>query len=104
MGADRAFKQISICAAVLIIFCVICRLTVFNSYTVYVPLPWYMEEPLGDEDLSVEVEMPDVLGYGKPENRDGYVRIPIEPGHAGESFIIVHDAQGGNIGSRFLKV
>ena len=79
MGADRAFKQISICAAVLIIFCVICRLTVFNSYTVYVPLPWYMEEPLGDEDLSVEVEMPDVLGYGKPENRDGYVRIPIDP-------------------------
>ena len=104
MTVNRAFKQILVCAAALIVFCIVCRFTLFNSYSMYVPLSESQGESLEKRGLSVEVEAPDVLKHGETQVRDGYMVIPIEPEHAGESFVSVNDAEGKNIGNSFLKV
>ena len=104
MTADRALKQIIVCAAALIAFCVICRFTVLNSYTAYIPLPPSSGEAAQNGGASVEVDAPEVVNPGKTQIRDGYMEIPIEPAHAGESFLSVKDAHGESIGSSFLEV
>ena len=102
--AERAFKQILICAAALIVFCVICRFTVYNRYTAYIPLPPGQAKAGNGSGMSVEAEMPDVVKHGEMEMGDGYVRVPIEPERSGESFVYIRDSQGENIASTYLKV
>ncbi len=104
MTANRAFRQIAVCAAGLILFCVICRFTVFNSYTAVIPLPPQREESIGQNDVSVKVESPEVLTHGALAVGDGYLKIPIEPGHSGESFVSVYDARGEGVSNSFFKV
>lgn len=104
MGADRAFKQILGCAVLLIIICVVSRLTIDNSYTVYIPMPLSEQEKSSKEDLTIEVAEPSVAGYQDPRLKGGYLRVPIKPGQAGETLITIRDVKGNNIGSRMLRV
>ena len=104
MIVNRAFKQIMICAVVLILFCVACRFTVLDSYTVTIPLEVSGEKAPEPRRVSVEVEAPEVLRHGEAEIGDGYMKVPVDPGHSGESSIVVRNAQGEEIGNSFLKV
>ena len=49
MTVNRAFKQILVCAAALIVFCIVCRFTLFNSYSMYVPLSESQGGIIGEE-------------------------------------------------------
>ena len=76
---NRAFKQILVCAAALIVFCTVCRFTIFNSYSVYVPLPEAQGESLEKRGLSVEVEAAITEtpmshhGMERPERKNSFV-------------------------------
>ena len=82
----KAIKQIAVCALVLVICCVVCRLAVFNQFSVYVKL----QDSFGAEsrpELSPHVEHPEVLRAGNPEMRAGYARVPLYPEAPGETDI-----------------
>ena len=65
----KAVKQIAVCAGLLLIFCLVCRLTVFRTYTAYIPLGERQEAEFRREGIQVEVERPEVLKAGEPEMR-----------------------------------
>ena len=43
----KAAWEIAVCAAVLIVFCLVCRFTFLNTYTAYVPFPAAEGKPCG---------------------------------------------------------
>ena len=92
----RAARQIAACAVILIVFCVVCRLTVFRTYTVSVPL-WGQEQRENPRDFKLDIENPDVVGYGQADVRDGVLRVPIQPKHAGDAYLSVYDQQGNTV-------
>lgn len=79
----KAVKQIAACAVLLILFCVICRLTLFRSYTAYIPL--HGEEGEAFHQLRVEVAQPEVLRASEPEVMDGYLRVRLQPQRRGDT-------------------
>ena len=63
----KAIKQIAVCATLLLVFCLICRLTVFRTYTAYIPLGEGQEADFRREGVQMEVERPEVLQASEPE-------------------------------------
>ena len=97
----RAVRQIAVCAAVMVLVCVVCRLIMRNTYYTVIPLAG---QPARAEDLTVEAENPEVLEEGVPVLKDGYMRVPVRPGRAGGSFLRVKDRQGREVASHYLQV
>lgn len=99
----RAARQIAACAVLLIVFCVVCRLTVFRTYTVSVPLRTQAQRER-PQDLQLDMENPDVAGYGQTDVRDGVLRIPIEAKRAGNAYLTVSDPNGDTMEIASLRV
>lgn len=98
----RAVRQMAIIAGILIVLCVILRLTMRNTYYAVIPLlPEHMERAA---ELQVKPDDPDVVVEGEPQVRDGYLRVPIRPGHRGDTFLKVVDRQGNIAAQHLLKV
>ena len=100
----KAGKQIAICAAGLILFCILSRFLFFRSYNAYIPLEQAQAEEIQEESISLKVEEPDVLHCGEPEIRRGYLRIPIQPEKPGESSIYLSMGDGGTESLQVLRV
>ena len=92
----KAVKQIAVCAGLLLVFCLVCRLTVFRTYTAYVPLGERQEADFRREGIQVEVERPGVLEADEPEIRDGYLRIRLRPEGPGRTDVTFR-TKGGEI-------
>ncbi len=90
----KAVKQIGVLALALLVFCLVCRLTVSRGYTIYVPLLEHQEKALRSGNIRMEIDTPGVLQPGEPEIRDGYLRLRLQPGKPGDAFIRFY-AEGG---------
>ncbi len=114
----KAGKQILICAAFLIVFCLICRFIFFNTYNAYFPigenfenineetrLPQDHVQGLTDSpaqrhmpdhtNVNVEIEQTDVLRQqGEPDVRNGYLRVPLVPEKRGEADVRLSIGEG----------
>ena len=90
----KAVKQIGVLALALLVFCLVCRLTVSRDYTIYVPLLEHQEKALRSGNIRMEIDTPGVLQPGEPEIRDGYLRLRLQPGQPGDAFIRFY-AEGG---------
>ncbi|MBR6186136.1 MAG: hypothetical protein IKQ41_07710, partial [Clostridia bacterium] len=102
----KAAKQIGICAMALILFCVLCRLTVFRTYTAHIPIQERVEQALR-EDNSIprtESDHADVLRLGDITLRPGSVNVPIRPNQAGEADVRLYDQQGNEIAFQVFRV
>lgn len=97
----RAVRQIVICSVIMMIVCIVCRFTMKNTYYTLIPVTGSYA---GAEELTVEAEDPEVLDEGTPELLDGYLRVPVQPGKIGNSFLWVKDRQGKVVGNTFLEV
>ena len=93
----RAGKQIAVSALLLILFCVLCRFFLFNTFHVYIPL----EENTSAEAPDLAAEEPSVARLGTPVRRGGYVKVPVIPGQRGETDLL--EGNSGRIRS-VLKV
>ena len=97
----QAVKQIAVISAVLLVFCVICRLATKNAYYTVIPLPQGMQPG----DISIRVEDPEVItGEGTPLIRDGHIRVPVRPGRSGETVLEVTDRNGKVLQRHPLRV
>ena len=74
----KAVKQIAVCAALLLVFCLVCRFVFYRSYTAFIPLQPGTEENFRDTDIFPEIEKPEVLRTGEPRIRDGYMQVHLE--------------------------
>ena len=99
----KAAWEIALCAAALIVFCLVCRFTFMNSYTAYIPLSGPREETLRRGGVRMTAEEPRVL-HGNAEIRDGYLCFPVHPDQPGETFLYFHDENGEQIESLLLRV
>ena len=97
----RAAKQMAVIAGILLVLCVIYRLTKKNTYYAVIPLgPGTTQE----EELQIEAEGPGILVDGMPQVRDGYIRVPVRPGEKGESILKVTDRDGREIARHEMEV
>lgn len=98
----RAIKQIAVCAVILVLICVVCRLATRDAFYAVIPLNEYgVSSP---EDLVIEAENPDVLQEGEPVVRGDFIRVPVRPGSEGQSDLTVRNKQGEAIARYYLRV
>ena len=101
----RAGRQIAACAGILILFCLVCRLTFFRSYTAYIPLYPRAEERLLQGGVTESVaEGEGVAHPGEIRLGDGYVRLPIHPDSRGHTVFEIRDRNGDLVISHGLRV
>lgn len=99
----KAAWEIVLCAGVLIVFCLICRFTFLNTYTVYIPVSGTSAEALRRGGVKMKSDAPYVL-HGEPEVGEGYLRFSVHPDQAGETFLEFQDENGENLNSLLLRV
>jgi len=83
-------RQIAALTLILILFLVACRLTLYRSYQLYLPID-------AEDGGRPRVLAPDdgVVQVGGEVERGRYVRVPISPQQAGETDLIVSDGRDG---------
>ena len=95
----KAAKQILWCIAGLIVLCVVLRFAFFNGLSVYSFIPANSQG-----EITVTVGKPEVLKAGKAERGDGFIRIPVYPGEAGDTDINVTISGMEGSSLHFLRV
>jgi uncharacterized membrane protein len=99
----KAAWEIALCAGVLIVFCLVCRFTFMNTYTVYIPMSGPRAENLPRGGVKMKSDAPQVL-HGEAEALDGYLRFPVHPDQPGEAFLEFQDENGETLNSLLLRV
>ena len=84
----KAAKQILLCAAALLLVCIVCRAAFFDHINIYIPLQGTVQP--GTE---IDIRQPDVLRPGRVEERAGYLRIPVYPESRGEADLVYGSAE-----------
>ena len=98
----QAVKKMAIIAVILLVFCVVCRLTMKNTY--YAVIPLSPTDAKRADELRVESEGQEALPEGTPQIRNGYLRVPIRPGQKGDTSLKVLDREGNIVAKHELKV
>ena len=100
----QAVRQIAVLAALLTLALFICRLTMFRTYTVRIPISDTMRERLEKDGVQTSVGAPHVLEVGDVRVRPGYVSLQIHPDQAGETEIQIRDQSGEQTWNFYLHV
>ena len=90
----RAARQVALCAAALLLFCIACRLFLFRDFALIVPLQSPQEAEMRQGGLRIEADRPDAAALGEAEVRPGYLRVPIRPRDQGELVLTLLDSSG----------
>ena len=104
---NRAARQIAVCAALLLAFCAVCRLTVFRTFTanlapnVYTPPG---EQTVQQEQLHVITEEEGVLRVSEPVWENGDLNVSVEPLKAGRTFLLVRTPDGREVSMHDMRV
>ena len=100
----QAVRQIAVLAALLTLALFICRLTMFRTYTVRIPISDTVRERLEKDGVQTSVGAPHVLEVGDVRVRPGYVSLQIHPDQAGETEIQIRDQSGEQTWNFYLHV
>ena len=90
----RAARQIGLCAVALMLFCLICRLTVNRSYEIFVPIYPELWDQLEAGELRRGGTAPDVARFGEGRKEGNFLRIPVYPGEPGQTDFELRDGSG----------
>lgn len=97
----KTTKQIAALALILLLICVGCRTLTHATYTASIPVH---QKNLRAESIHIRAETPGIVRHGTLRIEDGYIRIPVQPGKPGETFIEVENASGDDFGLLHLRV
>ena len=97
----RAAKQIVICAAALMLFCVVCRLLFFHSYTAHINVHYPQSEEFRQPRIEAEQ---DIVRLEKSVWHDPVLSVRVQPGKTGEADLRILNERGEEIGFHTLKV
>ena len=95
----RAAKQIACCVALLLLFCLLCRLTLFRTYTVHIPIhsPMKQEIEKYGEPPEFRVEDPEKLQIRQMELQDGFLSFEVLPEKTGSTNLLFYNRAGEEI-------
>ena len=96
----KAIKQIAVCALALVLFCVVCRLTVFRTYVAHIPIRGHAP---GELQITMEpdpgrVRLGDVTWHGE------YGSVPVHPDRPGNVDLVLTDQAGEDVAIHLLRV
>ena len=91
----KATIQIAVLALILIAVCAGCRVAMRNTYVASFPVH---AQNLAPESIRFKPETPGIVEHGTLRIEGEWVRIPIRPGHRGETFVELADGAGNDIG------
>lgn len=97
----RTFLQIIVLAVILLAVCAVCRAATRDTYMASFPIG---ARDIRAEDIRFSDETPGIVDLGAPEIKDGWMRVPVRPGHAGETFIEISDGADGEFGLLHFEV
>ena len=80
----KAAKQIVLCAAALLLCCIVCRIAFFSHLNLYIPLT----------EAKISVTQPEILRIGETEKRDSYLLVSVYPVHPGETDLLAGSGTG----------
>ena len=102
----QAIRQIACCALALLLFCVLCRLFLFRTYTVHIRIQPFLESAAeaGDPIRKMEIDDPQVAHLGSAVWNEEYMSVPVHPEGKGKTDILVYDADGRNTQMYMLGV
>ena len=95
----KAAKQIILCAAILFLCCVICRIAFFDHLNIYLPL----REP-GLREILITAENPEVVRIGEPDEHTWYVWVPVYPESVGNSDLVFDTGAGSPAANHSIRV
>ena len=103
----QAAKQIVCCALGLILFCAVCRLTLFRTYTVHIPVHSAQAEEYRragqNMDVAAEAE-PGIVRLEAATWHGSFLSVPIHPEKAGKTDLRIFDPSGEEISLHPLRV
>lgn len=100
----QAAKQIAIWMALLVVFCVVCRLTVCRSYTAYVLLHQPIAHTLTPDNVRVENRNPEVVRILDVRTSANWIRFSVHPIRAGVADVLIYGPSDLAIGYRVFRV
>ena len=98
----KPLLQIGLLAAALLVVCVLSRMLMHDTFMVDVPLPAGARAGAGD--FRIVEESNGVVTHGVPQLHGDYVRVPIHPERAGETYLNIYSGSGEPLGGRYLRV
>ena len=102
----KAIKQIGVCALLLFLICILCRVLFFRTYTVHVPIrpgsP--MAQAVAEDAPRARMEEPDVARPDGIRVHPDHLSVRIRPASAGETDLQIVDARGEEIFFSVLRV
>ncbi len=99
----RAVVQIAACALVLILFCFLCRIVFFRTYTVRIPTG-FPRTDVHPEGLRLLPEEEGIIRSGEVTLKDGFFEAPIQPLGPGDVWVSVVDEEGSELTLSHLRV
>ena len=82
----KASLQIAVLALILLAVCAVCRVAMRGGYTAAIPIG---VQNVRAEELRFVDETPGVIDRGAPRVEGGFIRVPIYPVRAGETYVDV---------------
>ena len=92
----RAVKQIATAALLLLVFCCLCRLLIFNEYTVTLPVNSGDQSMFQTSDLDYHIDKPDVFELKSATVNSDILRVTIKPISIGNGFMDIRMPGGQN--------
>ena len=100
----QAAKQIAICALALILFCVLCRLTVFRTYTANIPIHDSRFQEYRQEGRKPVIRTePENVALGESTWHGQYLSVPVHPRQSGSIELRILDEHGEEIAIHLLR-
>ena len=103
-STKQAVRQIAVFAGLLIVILVICRLTLFRTYTVRIPLTEPMLEQAENGKIRAVLRQGEAAHLGPVRLRSGYLSVQVHPDQAGEADIDILDETGESIRFYTLRI
>ena len=90
----RAVKQIAAAALLLLVFCVLCRVLIFNEYTIEMPVDGAERHDFQTTEMDYHVEKPEVFDLKEGRIDDNVMRVTVQPNGRGDSFMDIRTPDG----------
>ena len=97
----RAAIQIAVLAGILLLVCVVCRMTMRNAYVARVPVHG---TNIQAEEIRVSMDTPDIVEPGSPVIRNGWMRMTVRPRHRGDTYVDLNDGKGNDVAMLHFRV
>lgn len=90
-------RQVALCAVILAVLCLVCRMIAGNAFLTYHPLPYREGPDYQIETLKITPEEQGVVRVESAEIRDRNLVLKLWPEQTGKTYVLIQDESGEDI-------